>query len=102
MPGGSPFDGTFGITNPRVLANSTKVSVGGVTATTAQLPPGAYLLTSDVNCFVRQGAAAVAATTSGNPLWAFAYLPIFVSGESDDYVAGITTGAAGTLYAIGL
>ena len=82
-------------------ANGEILPVTSVTATTAKLADGDFLLESDVDLFYRQGAVGVVATTGGNILFAGKDRIIRVAdnaGGTDAYIAAITSGAAGNLY----
>ena len=82
----------------QILTDAVRVSISGTTARSTALPSGMYLATSDVECRIKQGGSTITVTTStGIPLWSKGYLEIYVDATTDAYIAGITTGATGTL-----
>jgi hypothetical protein len=88
----------------RFLNDATTRSISTSSATTT-LTEGVWELTSDIDCFFKQGP--VASVTAGSatasvPLWAKSYVEVYVSGESDTGLAVTCTSGAGTLYAIKL
>lgn len=80
-----------------LLSQPVTVTLSAVTARSTQLPIGIYQVTSDVKCWIRQGASGVNATTASNPLPADGFIKIIVTNTTlDGYIAGIA-GGAGTL-----
>lgn len=75
----------------------TQVSLSGVTARSTQLTPGWYILSCTEAGFVKAGGSGVNAATTDFPLQADIEYPLFVSGSSDDYVAGILASGTATL-----
>lgn len=81
-----------------LLAQPITFAVTGTTLASAQLPVGIYYVTSDVDCYIRQGASGVVATTASNPLWSKSYLRIRVTNETlDGYIAAIRASTSGTV-----
>lgn len=77
------------------------VSISGTSARNgSDLGPGAYLITSDVDCFFLQGSSSVTATTSSPPLWGKSYFLVFTDSSADARIAFITSGGTGTAYII--
>lgn len=84
----------------RFLEDPTTVSIGASSAANgSKLDPGLYYITSDVDCFFKQGQSGVAATSSSIPLWANDYVPINIT-DRDGFIAVIQDSAAGTLHII--
>lgn len=83
------------------IHETVTVSISTVTAVSGALVPGKYRVWSSVDCFVRQGASTVTATTAaGTPLAAgrAEYWEIFDAASNAGYMASITAAGTGTLY----
>ena len=79
---------------PHILRLTTATN-----AMSTALNAGRYRMTSDVDCFVVQGAAGtLAANTVCTPLWGGTYDYFTVQGTADKNVAGITSAGSGYLY----
>lgn len=84
---------------------ATALSISGTSARTSALTRGFYWLVSDVDAFSLVGGASVtaaipAAGASSPPLFAKSPVLVFLDGDANTRVAGITTGATGTLYIV--
>jgi len=80
------------------VAPST-VSLSDTTARTASaLSSGQYTVISNIDVYILQGDSSVDATTSSHWLPAGLEVPVYVTGTSDTYIAGITDGGSGTLF----
>ncbi len=97
----------MGIPSPDVfcrlkyLSNPTSVAYTGTQDRTAALAPGLYEIVSTTNCFFLQGGSSVAATTSSNPLPAWAPRLVWVEASvTDGYISAIRETTSGTIYAI--
>lgn len=84
------------------LTAGTRKAISGTVTQLGPMSPGAtYSLTTDADCFFRQGAVGMTAptATTGDPLWAKERAEIFCSVAGvDDYVDVITSGGTGTAY----
>jgi len=58
---------------------------------------GTFSLYAEVDCYVRQGAAAIVATTAGTYIAAGSYYPLTIESILDQYLAVIGGGVAGNL-----
>lgn len=79
------------------------LSSGASNVNSTAIAAGIYQITSDIDCFVKQGAAAVAAAAATSPpLWAKVYCRIHVDATANGFFGGIAadSGATGTLYII--
>jgi hypothetical protein len=82
----------------QLVNNPTKVTIGGASAASAALSPGDYFVKSDVDCYVKQGAAPVA-TTSTDFLRADYEIVVTVKTTGvDDKIAVIQSSSGGTLW----
>ena len=83
----------------RLINNCTTRTISTSTATTT-LGLGVYEVTTDLDCFILQGAVSVTATTTASvPLWARSYVEIYVSAVGvDDTIAAVSASGTGTLY----
>jgi hypothetical protein len=77
-----------------------RISVSTTTAKTAAVyAAGTYLLTCDVDVFIKSGTqAGVTAATTDNPLWGKTYMLWQVTSADNGGLAGITSSGTGTLY----
>lgn len=84
------------------LTGNTRKAISSTVAQLGPMSPGAsYSLTTDADCFFRQGATGMAAPTilTGDPLWAKERAEIYCGAAGvDDYVDVITSSATGTAY----
>jgi len=76
----------------------TIVSLSSVTARSAQLTAGQYAVISSIDVYFLQGGGSVDATTSSHWIPAGLEIPLYITGTSDDYIAGITDGGTGKLF----
>lgn len=87
----------------KLTSDPTTLTISGTSARCSALTPGDYYLKSTCDCYVKQGGSSVSAgKASGTPS---SYL---IAGEewvvkieetgTDDQIAAITDGAAGTLF----
>ncbi len=85
----------------KYLSNPTTVAYTGTQGRTAVLVPGLYELVATTNCYFLQGAVGVEATTSSNPLPAWAPRLLYVETSSTEgYVSAIRDSVSGTLFVI--
>lgn len=76
----------------------TTLALSSVTARTAAMTQGLYIVCANIDWNFRQGDSSVTATTSSFPMGALEKVYVWISGDSDDsYVAGICE-TAGTAF----
>lgn len=93
-------------TRPKLVIDWTEapeqVSVSDVSATSSQLSSGWYAMSCTCDVHVKQGGAAVTAAATDREIYGGITYLLHITGSSDDYVAGFTDGANGTLELIAL
>lgn len=92
----------------KLTGQTTTLSLSTTTGSlTSDLGNGIYYITSDIDCFLKQGASATSAlsatTGSGIPLWGKTYMRLHVDTGGvggNARIAAITAAGTGTLYCI--
>lgn len=94
MGAGNPQAGSMSITNPQSKSVKDLLTFTGTADRSTLLPPGEYLLFSNVLCYYLQGDVTVTATeVDTHSLWLPAYHERYISvtGPDDGYVSAVAT-----------
>lgn len=91
-------DAEFAALSPRLTGTVVTVSLTDSTARSTQLPVGSYALCCATACFVLQGGDDVEAAATDYLIPAGTWVYFGVTGDSDDYLAGILASGSDTLH----